>query len=63
MPIRDYRCDSCGALFENLEIDLTDGKIVCPQCGSKIVTRLISPFAGSKPAGDACDTPTPRTYG
>jgi putative FmdB family regulatory protein len=45
VPIYEFACQSCGHPFEELVgshvgLDVTD--VVCPQCGSQKVERLIS---------------------
>lgn len=45
MPTYEYRCDSCGYVFEEFQ-SMKDAPLSkCPKCGSK-VQRLISPGAG-----------------
>jgi putative FmdB family regulatory protein len=61
LPIREYECNRCGRVFENLEIDVTDGNIVCPYCGTKDIVRKFSVFSSSKSTGAACDIT--RRYG
>lgn len=43
MPIFEFRCAECGALFEKLFRD-TDEKVElkCPTCGSETAERVIS---------------------
>jgi putative FmdB family regulatory protein len=59
MPIYEYRCDDCGADFE--ELVRGEGALAtavkCSACGSSRIERLISGFAvsggeapGSRPA-------------
>ncbi len=46
MPIYEYRCKSCGHVFEELILraaDVTDLK--CQSCGSTEVERVTSSFA------------------
>ena len=50
MPIFEYKCDDCGAVFELLTTSSDDNKEVhCDKCNSKNVTKLIS--AGSALSG------------
>jgi putative FmdB family regulatory protein len=46
VPIFDYQCLGCEAVFEDLvrAPDDTEG-VACPTCGSRKVTRTISLFA------------------
>lgn len=46
MPIFEYRCDTCGHEFEELEsVADRDKPRKCPECGKKGVERVISVFA------------------
>ncbi|NLJ69410.1 MAG: zinc ribbon domain-containing protein [Firmicutes bacterium] len=42
MPLREFRCRQCGEKFEELVQKYTE--VVCPNCGSGEVDRLISSF-------------------
>lgn len=57
MPIYEYRCDECGRRFEKLIRSLNrPPEIICPQCQSGQVQRLISAPAahtGSESGGAA----------
>ncbi|MEO0098505.1 MAG: FmdB family zinc ribbon protein [candidate division WOR-3 bacterium] len=47
MPLRDFKCQKCGAIFE--ELCLRKGeKVKCPKCGGKKLEILFSPFAFSR---------------
>jgi predicted nucleic acid-binding Zn ribbon protein len=60
MPLYEYRCRCCGARFERLvRSAATAGAsgagghlpaIVCPECASEQVERLLSVFARAAPA-------------
>ena len=55
MPLYEYRCQCCGARFERLVRALAGDRagqpaIVCPQCQSEQVERLLSAFARTTPA-------------
>ena len=41
MPIYDIICRSCGKKSEVLMIS-SDDKLICPNCGSLLTTRLMS---------------------
>jgi putative FmdB family regulatory protein len=43
MPIYEFSCTQCGAVFEELVRNGT--KPVCPECSSGEVCRLLSRFA------------------
>lgn len=53
MPLYEYRCSTCGSLFEMLRRvgQGTEG-LVCPQCGRADVEKEYSTFA-SGPSGGA----------
>jgi putative FmdB family regulatory protein len=55
MPIREYKCKKCGNIFENLEIDIRDGAVMCPNCHSKNVEKIFSLFARSKSSKSSCE--------
>ena len=43
MPIYQYKCQECGMVSEFLVSNLLDrGTLVCPNCGSQNLDRLIS---------------------
>jgi len=46
MPIYEYHCNQCQSEFEKLLLKSSE-KIVCPQCKSKKVHRMMSAFAFS----------------
>lgn len=55
MPVFEYKCVSCGKVFDFLHLAGRDEKpLECPECGGKDLTKLISrPFLPSsvgKPA-------------
>lgn len=58
MPIFDYKCEDCGATFEEL-VPSSDSKVACPKCESDKTRKLVSGFAtgsgGSSPA-PSCGT-------
>ncbi len=60
MPIYEYKCQKCGAVFEKIIISKNDESgINCQKCGSNLVRktisaaslRLSSHSAGSIPSG------------
>lgn len=56
MPIYEYRCESCGEVFEKLILQRQAPDPACPECAGGQVQRLISRLglAGTAPAtGDA----------
>ncbi|MDH7568763.1 MAG: zinc ribbon domain-containing protein [Armatimonadota bacterium] len=45
MPLYEFRCSSCGHLFETLVRTMAvPGDLACPRCGNKKVQRLLSSF-------------------
>jgi putative FmdB family regulatory protein len=58
MPIYEFKCDGCGAIFEVLYRDADGAKSRCPDCGSEKCRRLMSRVVTrtSKPrTGEACN--------
>jgi len=62
MPIYEFSCTQCGAVFE--ELVRNGAKPVCPECSSGDVRRLLSRFAvhssspglGGTGGGKSCST-------
>ncbi|MDD4169590.1 MAG: zinc ribbon domain-containing protein [Desulfotomaculaceae bacterium] len=56
MPIFEYKCSQCEKIFEVLFLAGHDKNVVCPDCGSSELKKLISaPFLPSsvgRPAND-----------
>ena len=50
MPLYEYECSACGALFERLR-SMSDDAPACPSCESVHVMRRISMFAASTSSG------------
>ncbi len=46
MPTYEYRCDSCGHLFEKFQTMKDDPLKDCPACGAPALQRLIGAGAG-----------------
>ncbi|UCG44051.1 MAG: zinc ribbon domain-containing protein [candidate division WOR-3 bacterium] len=45
MPIREFRCDDCGHVFEILILGASEeDDLRCPQCGAGRLNRLFSVF-------------------
>lgn len=45
MPIYEYRCGKCGNEFDRIFSNhqkMTESKVICPNCASKRVKRLVS---------------------
>jgi putative FmdB family regulatory protein len=48
MPMYEYRCTTCGTVFEQLRrLSEADKDVACPACESSSAERLISGFATS----------------
>ena len=48
MPIYEYRCNECGKVFSRLQkVGATADGVVCPECGSSAVDRMLSTFASA----------------
>lgn len=46
MPIYEFKCNECAAVFDELVPMNTEGeKLKCPKCGNLGARRLISAFA------------------
>lgn len=65
MPIYEYTCGKCDHAFEQLVFNKNDEKnIVCPECGDKKVTKLLSCCSnsiGSSSSG-ACTGSAPKGF-
>jgi putative FmdB family regulatory protein len=69
MPIYEYRCETCGTLSEYLVGMGKDDPVICRQCGSHEMNRILSVSSFSlQPDGrvsgrtccgreERCDTP------
>ena len=52
MPLYEYKCQKCGAAFEELVgFGQKDYSPTCAECGSKKTARQISSFAMGKGSG------------
>ncbi|MFZ5927976.1 MAG: FmdB family zinc ribbon protein [Acidobacteriota bacterium] len=60
MPMYEYRCQECGAKYEQLRrMSEADTNLECPLCGSRNVCREVSACAiggssSSSKSGGAC---------
>ncbi len=53
MPLYEWRCQACGSKFEVLtSYENSLGEIVCTQCHSTNVRKLLSVFARPARGGD-----------
>jgi putative FmdB family regulatory protein len=46
MPIYEYRCAKCSAVFEELIFGDRDRKIPCPECGADATEKIPSVIGG-----------------
>jgi len=52
MPIYEYRCLKCGERFETFKgISQSDKEVLCPKCGEKSPSRVLSSFFNSNGCG------------
>lgn len=62
MPMYEYRCASCGHLFEELVFRPSDEKeLKCPACGAEELERMMSAFSSSNKdgsSGSKCSAPS-----
>jgi len=42
---RVYKCEDCGAVFEEVELDLEDEPLVCPKCQGMDLQLLEEPVS------------------
>lgn len=64
MPIYEFHCDDCGTDFEELVMSRGgQAEVVCKQCGSNNIAKLLSGPAVRSAAGAASSAPTPKMGG
>ena len=58
MPIYEYRCPECGAVFARLRsVSKAAEPVPCPECDNRKTERLVSTFAsGSSSSASARPT-------
>jgi putative FmdB family regulatory protein len=46
MPTYQYRCEKCGRIFDHVEhlAEHEKAKLTCPDCGSKSIAHMPTPF-------------------
>ncbi len=43
MPIYEFRCVSCGQIFEKIFMSTEENvELACPECGAAVVERVVS---------------------
>lgn len=64
MPIYEYRCPECGAVFARLRSVSKAGEIVpCPECDNRKTERLLSTFASGSSSSSASACPSAPSCG
>jgi putative FmdB family regulatory protein len=55
MPIFEFVCKGCGRQFEEIMTfaAMEAGEAVCPDCGSRDITRNLSAFATGSDSGSS----------
>lgn len=58
MPMYDYQCQSCRAMFEEL-VRSADEPVICPECGAESAQRQLSApsILGTGRAQDSAPSP------
>jgi putative FmdB family regulatory protein len=59
MPIFEYRCGTCGKVYEELVFGDRDRKVPCPACGSDKSEKIPSVIGGiaiTAPSSPSCGT-------
>ncbi len=57
MPIYEYKCDKCGAVFETQrKISEHEEKVTCPYCGETECYQVYSFSTGSNSQTGGCST-------
>ncbi|SLM28601.1 conserved hypothetical protein [Desulfamplus magnetovallimortis] len=63
MPIFEYQCEKCGKQFEKLIFAGDDKeKIVCPECGSREVRKMISACSFMGASIGTCASGSPKGF-
>jgi len=63
MPIYEYQCKQCNAIFETIVSITSDEVIVCEKCGSKETRKLISAGSGIKISSSSDNTRSCQSRG
>ena len=63
MPIFEFRCKKCGALFEYMQFKSDDTDAPCPECGDNHAEKLLSTFSSISSSGQGSgETVSPSSY-
>lgn len=57
MPIFEYKCSNCDTKFEEL-VSSSTATVICPQCKSDAVEKLLSTFAASSSSQSSGGAPS-----
>lgn len=64
MPIYDFRCNECGATFDQLCRAQWQGSVRCPKCGGADLAKLLSAFASpGSGGGSSCGSCSSKNCG
>lgn len=63
MPIYEFECLDCGTTTEILVAPSEMDLVVCSQCGSRHLKKLMSAHAQMNPTGNYPDSPADRCCG
>lgn len=55
MPIYEYRCNKCNAVFEKLVKNSAENPEHCPKCGATQLKKMFSTFSPNVQAGNTAD--------
>ncbi len=55
MPLYEYECSECGAVFEALQRNSRAPSPACQSCGSKRVRRRITAARAHVAGGESCE--------
>lgn len=58
MPIFEYQCEECRAVFERLTLrPQSTAQIACPQCGSAQTAKVFSTFSSLAGSSSSAGSP------
>lgn len=62
MPIFEYQCNTCKKEFERLVFAGEEGKIICPDCQSRDVSKKMSAVSFMGAGLGKCATGSPKGF-